>query len=336
MEGSVAEDFTHVPVLVREVLAALAPRSGGIYVDCTAGGGGHSDAILAASSPAGTLLALDRDPDAVAAATARLAGWGTRATVAHERFSALPAVLARHAYGRPRGEGRVVDGVLFDVGVSSHQLDVAARGFSFGADGPLDMRMAQDGPTAAELIDSLDVAALAALLAEYGEVEQPRRYAAAIRRARESGALSTTRELAAVCEAVAGPRHMRRHHPATLVFQALRIAVNDELGELDALLAAIPDVLDDGGVAVAITFHSLEDRRVKRCFAALASPPPLPRGVPVRAAERVAPFVMVARGETAQPDELETNPRARTARVRAIRKLPVSWGNDARSSAPTA
>jgi 16S rRNA (cytosine1402-N4)-methyltransferase len=322
-------EFQHIPVLLEQTVAALTPRSGGAYVDLTCGGGGHSAAILEASAPAGRLLGLDRDPDAVAAASARLAPFGERARVVLAAFADAEAAIEATEFGRLEAGRRVVDGVLFDIGVSSWQIDAAHRGFAWGSEGPLDMRMAQSGETAAELIDRLSIDELADIFRAYGEVDHPRRFARAIKTDREAGTVNTTRDLAELCDRVGGPRHERRHHPATLVFQALRIAVNDELEQLDAVLNFVPSLLAVGGVAAAITFHSLEDRRVKQRFATLCSPPPMPRGVPMRADQLTAEFEHVAKGLSADDDETQTNPRARSARLRAIRRIRPPGGNHA-------
>lgn len=320
MGGRPVVDFAHTPVLLTQTLDALAPRPGGRYLDLTLGGANHARATLDRSAPDGCLLGLDRDPDAIAAATVALAPYGDRARVERARFSEVLEVLQRTGFGRQRDGRFAFDGVLFDIGISSHQIDTGGRGFSLQHDGPLDMRMSQQGPTASDLIESLSVEELTRLLGDLGEVETPRRYALAIKTDHSAGLVRTTRQLAELCARVAGPRWSRRHHPATLVFQALRIAVNDELGELERLLDVVPDLLADGGTAVAITFHSLEDRIVKRRFAALCAPPQTPRGVPVRADQLRPPFVLVARGEPAGDDELAVNPRARSARIRAIRR----------------
>ena len=311
-------DFTHVSVLHDEALAALAPRDGGFYVDLTLGGAGHTASILDASAPTGRVLGVDRDATARVAAAERLQPYGDRATIVASTFDRFGEVLDAEGFGYDHHGVRRVDGILFDLGVSSPQLDVAERGFSYRYEGPLDMRMG-DGETAAELIDRLPVDELAGVLRRFGDVKRPKAMAVAMKEERAAGQLDTTRQLAHLCERVLSDRR-RSHPPATLVFQALRIAVNDELGQLDRMLAAIPDRLAVGGVAVAITFHSLEDRAVKHAFRALTQPPPLPRGLPVRGDVGATPFETVVRSATASKHEAASNPRARSARLRAIRR----------------
>ncbi len=285
--------FSHVPVLLAETLAALSPRDGGRYMDCTLGGGGHAEAILEAAGPTGTLLGLDRDPAAQRAAGERLARFGARFTAAHVAFGEL----ARAAEGRGP-----FDGILADIGVSSHQLDTAERGFSFRDEGPLDMRMdTTRGETARELIARLDEGALADVLFQLGEERRSRPIARAIKFADQDDRLHTTSDLLRAVHRVTGPKR-GRIDPATRTFQALRIAVNDELGQLEALLRDGPDRLAPGGVLAIISFHSLEDRMVKRAFRGDARLVPLTKK-PVVAGE----------AETAE------NPRARTAKLRAAR-----------------
>lgn len=290
--------FEHRTVLLRETLDALEPRDGGVYADATLGGGGHAEAILERSSPTGRLLGLDRDPAALAAARARLSRFGARATLVHGEFAHLARLLAEA--GAPR-----VDGLVADLGVSSPQLDDAARGFSFREDGPLDMRMdPSGGSTAAELVARLDAEELADVIFELGEERRSRRIARAIKDADARGELHTTDDLKrAVARAVGGRRG--RIDPATRTFQALRIAVNSEIEQLDALVRDLPEVLEDGGVAAIISFHSLEDRVVKRAFRADARLSPLTKK-PVVAGE----------------DERRDNPRSRSAKLRAARRTP--------------
>lgn len=321
-------EFVHRPVLPDAVVSVLAPGPGRMMVDLTLGGGGHASAWLDAAGEGSCLLGIDRDPDAIAAASARLARFGDRVRVVRAPFSQVRDVLEREGFGRVVNGLRRVDAVLFDIGVSSHQIDVAERGFSFSKDGPLDMRMAQQGETARELIERLDVDALARLLRELGEVPQAGRVARAIRRALDEDRITGTSSLATVVEAAIPAS--RKHKPATLVFQALRIAVNDELGELRTVLEQVGDLLDVGGVAGAITFHSLEDRMVKRAFRDLTTVAQPPRGVPVRNLPEPA-FELVARGVSADDDEVAGNPRARSARLRAIRRVRFDGGGDVRA-----
>ncbi|MCA9608134.1 MAG: 16S rRNA (cytosine(1402)-N(4))-methyltransferase RsmH [Myxococcales bacterium] len=285
--------------MLNETLECLAPCAGRTYADATVGGGGHSAGILERSAPDGRLIGVDRDEAALSAARERLAPWGERVTLVHGPFAELRSILA--GVGVPR-----VAGLVADLGVSSPQLDRPERGFSFRADGPLDMRMDRSGdvPTALELIESLGERELADVIYELGEERRSRPIARAIKRALERNELRTTEDLRRAVIRVTGPKR-GRVDPATKTFQALRIAVNDELGQLDALLSALPDVLEDDAVAVVISFHSLEDRRVKRFFKAEPTLAPLTK----------KPLV-------ADAAELEANPRARSAKLRAARRVP--------------
>ena len=245
--------FHHVPVLAAEVMEALRPASGGRYLDGTLGGGGHAEMILKASSPDGKLWGTDRDESAIAAASSRLAAFGDRVEITNDSYSNAAGWVA----------AGTLDGVLLDLGVSSPQLDHANRGFSVQTDGPLDMRMDQtQALTAAEVVNTWPEAELAAIIWKYGGDRDSRRIARAIAQARAEASLETTGHLA---EVVAGAKRRGRHkkHPAVQVFQAIRIAVNDELGELTRGLEGAFGLLKPGGRLAVITFHSLEDRMVK-------------------------------------------------------------------------
>lgn len=310
--------FSHEPVLLRETIAALAPPTGGLAVDCTAGGGGHSRALGEALGADGRLIALDRDPSAVAAASARLADLACSWKVVQAPFSELDAVLAAEAVAPAS-----VDAILADIGVSSHQIDTAERGFSFGSDGPLDMRMdPTGGPTAADLVNDLEESELADVLFRLGDERQSRRIARAIVRRRGVEPFARTAELASVIQASVGGRKGARIHPATRSFQALRIAVNGELDELDRLLRSALAWLKPGGRLGVITFHSGEDRRVKRWFALLRRDCICEPHGPVCTC-RWEPQVRLPKGKgwTAEPDELARNPRARSARLRVAERL---------------
>ena len=248
--------FAHRTVMLDEVAEELSPPEGGVVVDCTLGGGGHAEALLERLGPKGTLVGLDRDSDALHAAGKRLERFGRRFVAVKASFSGLRDAL--DAIGIDR-----IDGLVADLGVSSHQLDTDARGFSFRRSGPVDMRMNPDaGESAAELLERVDLDELAVILGKYGEVPKPYRVARAILAGLP---YADTCALADAIEAAA-PRRAGKTHPATRAFQALRIAVNDELGELESLLADLPSVLKTGGRAAIISFHSLEDRMVKRQF----------------------------------------------------------------------
>jgi 16S rRNA (cytosine1402-N4)-methyltransferase len=290
----------HLPVLREEVLRLLAPRDGGTYVDATLGRGGHAEAILEACAPSGRLVGIDRDETALAETRSRLARFGDRVRYVHGPFSELRAHLT--------GAGAAqVDGLLADLGVSSPQLDTPERGFSFKNEGPLDMRMdLSRGETARELIAGLDERELADVLFQYGEERKSRPIARSIKRAEAEGRLETTLDLSRAIWRVTGPRR-GGIDPATRSFQALRIVVNAELDELDALLEALPDVLADGGVAAIISFHSLEDRAVKHA---------LRRELRLEVIGKKP----IEAGET----EAEVNPRARSAKLRGARRRPRS------------
>jgi 16S rRNA (cytosine1402-N4)-methyltransferase len=297
---------SHLPVLRDEVLRLLAPRDGGVYVDVTLGRGGHAEAILEASAPGGRLIGIDRDETAIAESRARLARFGERVSFVHAPFSSLREELV--SAGAPH-----VDGLVADLGVSSPQLDDATRGFSFKSEGPLDMRMdASRGETARELIASLDERELADVLFQYGEERKSRPIARSIKRAELDGRLETTLDLSRAIWRVTGPRRAGID-PATRSFQALRIVVNAELAELEALLASLPDVLADDGVAAIISFHSLEDRAVKHT---LRDEPRLE--------------VLGKKPIEASDDEARTNPRSRSAKLRGARRRPRA--NDAEVS----
>ena len=300
----------HIPIMVEEVVAGLVANPDGAYVDATAGGGGHSAALLQALGPKGRLLALDRDGDAVAAARARLAA-DARAKVLCARFSDLPQVLA--------GIGPL-SGVLFDLGVSSHQIDAPTRGFSYQADGPLDMRMdAEVGPTAAELIAASSEAELAELIARYGEERAARRIARSICRQQRLAPLTTTQALR---QAVATTRPQMLNKTLARVFQALRIVVNDELGQLQAGLAAVEAGLKPGGRLAVVAYHSLEDRLVKQHLAALMRGCICPPRVPVCTCGRKPSFKRVGpKLQRASEAEVEQNTRARSAVLRIYEKI---------------
>lgn len=302
--------------MVAEVMAALRPKPGGWYVDGTVGGGGHAMAVLAASAPDGRLFGCDRDGDAVEAARTRLAGFTGRFELRRENF----ADLARWI------EAKSCDGVLLDLGVSSPQLDLAERGFSFQQDGPLDMRMdARQALTAAELVDSASVEELTKIFLELGDESRGagRRMANAIVHDREQRPFRTTRELAELVERLM-PRAGRRIHPATKIFQALRLAVNDELGSLKRGLDAALTILKPGGRLAVITFHSLEDRVVKEFGRARTRDYTFPGGtdVPELRVPRTPEAVWVNR-KAIKPGEAELaeNPRSRSAQLRVLEKL---------------
>lgn len=306
--------YTHIPVLLTEVLEALRPRPGGRYVDGTLGGAGHAAAMLRASGPTGWLLGVDRDGAALEAARERLADFGGRYELRRGTFDRLAEWLP----------GESCDGVLFDLGVSSPQLDQAERGFSFQSEGPLDMRMDPTQPmTAAEVVNTAPVDELARWFWELGEEPGARRLARAIDEERQVRRMTTTRELAGLIERVS-PRRGARLHPATRVFQALRMIVNDELGQLSRGLQAASHVLRPGGRLAVISFHSLEARMVKEFGRDRCRDYEYPGEVDIPELRRPRQPEMkwvARRAITASPSELMTNPRARSAQLRVLEKL---------------
>ncbi len=304
-------EFSHEPVMRRELVELVTQHSPRTLVDCTVGGGGHAAALLDAL-PLARLVGVDRDPEAVVAAKAALLRFGARAHVAHGSMREVAAGVV--------GAGAShVDAILADLGVSSHQLDTVERGFSFRHDAPLDMRMDPTrGESAFDLVRSLSERDLAAAIRTLGEERHARAVAGAIKRSPPS----TTLELAALVQSVVR-RSRDGLHPATRTFQALRMWVNDELGELDALLRAAPDLLADGGVIVVVSFHSLEDRAVKRAFAEAARGCICPPTLPVCSCGR-APTLRVLTRKPLRPtaQEVAHNPRAHSARLRAALRLP--------------
>ncbi|HEV8703246.1 MAG TPA: 16S rRNA (cytosine(1402)-N(4))-methyltransferase RsmH [Candidatus Polarisedimenticolia bacterium] len=307
---------THRPVLLRETLEALRCRPGGFWVDGTVGAGGHAEAILRATAPDGRLLGCDRDPDALAATSKRLAPCGERVLLRHADYRRLPALLDELGLD-------AVSGILLDLGVSSLQLDDPERGFSFREDGPLDMRMDRTQPaTAADLVNSAPADRLASILETFGEEPQARRIARAIARARARAPITTTRALADIVSDAIPARRGGRIHPATRAFQALRIAVNAELDGLDRLLEDAARRLLPGGRIVVIAFHSLEDRIVKGSLRGLTRRCLCPRDLPVCACGRPGILKPVTpRAVRPATAEIEDNPRSRSARLRAFERL---------------
>ncbi|HLY37052.1 MAG TPA: 16S rRNA (cytosine(1402)-N(4))-methyltransferase RsmH [Candidatus Binatia bacterium] len=301
----------HVPVMVGEAVEWLRPRPGAFLVDATVGLGGHAVALLAAA-PDARLLGIDRDPSALARARERLATHGERVVLRQARFADVARILSEIGWAG-------ADAVLLDLGVSSLQLDEPARGFSFQNDGPLDMRMDPAAPvSAAALVNELPERDLARLIAEYGEEPRARAVARAIVRARP---VATTAELARVVGAVLG-RPRPGHHPATRTFQAIRIAVNEELGELDRFLADGWSLLRPGGRLAVLAYHSLEDRRVKEAFRRWAATCLCPPRTPVCACGWSAKVrVLTRRPLRPTAEEIARNPRARSARLRVVERL---------------
>jgi 16S rRNA (cytosine1402-N4)-methyltransferase len=309
----------HLPVLVDEVIEMLAPAPGSLHIDATLGGGGHTERILEAASPDGRVLGVDADPAAIHRVEARLSGrFGDRLVLRQGNFRELATIA-------PAAGFEAVDGALFDLGLSSYQLADRERGFGFRAGGSLDMRFDPSrGVPAAELLASLDAAELTALFKRYGEEPKASRIARAIVDARRVAPVTTAEELASLVERVAppDPRKRRRIHPATRVFQALRIAVNEELDALMAGLAAALDLLRPGGRLVVLSYHSLEDRIVKRFIQAERRGCVCPPQLPVCVCGRNPRLRLVTQPSlTATAAEIAANPRARSARLRAAERL---------------
>ncbi len=300
---------SHVPVMVQEVLDFLSPGSGAVFLDTTLGGGGHSLAILEAIQPSGVLIGCDRDGDAVEISRERLAPYGPGARVHHAHHSEIKRIVAEEGY-------EAVDGVLFDLGLSSMQLETPGRGFRLDAPEPLDMRMdSRSSPTAADLVNELPEEQLADTIYQYGEERKSRAIARAIVRAREKKPLERCDELASVVVSAVlksgGGRGRWRIHPATRTFQALRIAVNDELATLEGALRDAVDLLRPGGRIAVISFHSLEDRIVKNVFRELAAGRDEPAKLRLLNRKVVKPTA----------EEVSSNPRSRSAKLRAAEKL---------------
>lgn len=309
--------FVHEPVLLAEVLQWMNVRENGVYADGTLGGGGHSGAMLEASGGTATLYGIDRDENAIAAATARLEQYPGFHAI-HGNFHDAKALLSQA--GAPP-----LDGALLDLGVSSPQLDQAERGFSYHEDAPLDMRMDRSqGMTAADLLAEVSEGELTRILREYGEEKWAARIAHFVVERRQTQPLRTTQDLVRVVDA-AIPKAVRRKddgHPARRTFQAVRIAVNDELDPLDRALEDFVDYLKPGGRLLVITFHSLEDRLTKRCFQRLQNPCVCPPKAPVCTCGRKPKVRILARGAVPPTaEEIARNPRARSAKLRVAEKL---------------
>ena len=309
----------HTPVLAEEIMSMLAPARGSLQIDATLGGGGHNERILEATDPDGRLLGLDADGAAIARVAGRLQPrFGDRLVLRQGNFRDLSTIAREAGFGQ-------VDGTLFDLGLSSYQLADTDRGFGFRAGGPLDMRFdTSRGVPASELLASLDANELTALFRRYGEEPKAGRIVRAIVDARRTAPITTAEELAALVERVLppNPRQPRRTHPATRVFQALRIAVNEELDALQEGLSAALDLLRPGGRLVVLSYHSLEDRIVKRFLAAERRGCVCPPEIPVCVCGRNPRLRLLTRPSlTPTAEEIAANPRARSARLRAAERL---------------
>jgi 16S rRNA (cytosine1402-N4)-methyltransferase len=313
-ERATSRELKHVPVMLREVVELLHPFASGRYVDGTLGGGGHAEAVLEAAGSGAELLGIDRDDVACAVAAARLARFGDRVHVVDATFDEIRDCLSRLGWD-------AVDGILLDLGVSSFQLDVAERGFSFSRGGPLDMRMSrQRSRPLREWLREADEDDLLRVLRDYGEERQARRIARAILAAERAGAIPDTVALAETVASVKG--RAPSHHPATQTFQALRIAVNGELEILDRFLADAYQWLRPAGRLVVLAYHSLEDRRVKDAFRLWSTSCLCPRSIPVcRCGWSQKVRLLTPRPLRPSEDEVLRNPRARSARLRAVERL---------------
>lgn len=312
--GSTGGDHTHRSVLLDSAVDYLVGSPSGRYIDATFGRGGHSRLILSRLDASGRLLGIDKDPEAVQVGQA-LAAEDDRFDIAHASFAELDQEMAKLEWPH-------VDGVLMDLGVSSPQLDDASRGFSFLRDGPLDMRMnPAQPPSAAEWLNSADEKDIADVIWRYGEERFSRRIARSVVARRQEAPLQTTRELAELV-AAAVPKKDKHKHPATRTFQGIRIFINRELEDLEAGLEAAVNRLAPGGRLVVISFHSLEDRLVKRFMRDLARGPQLPRGLPVTAEQTETAFRLVSKALKAESGEISENVRARSAVMRVLEKRP--------------
>ena len=305
----------HLPVLLKEVVEQLRPQRGGLYVDCTVGGGGHAEEILRASAPDGRLIGLDCDDEALAASRERLAAHEGRVQLTHANFAELQETLMSLGV-------TAVDGLVFDVGVSSRQFDEPSRGFSFQREGLLDMRMDRStGQSAQDVIRDASVDELVRIFRVYGEERRARAIALRINRERVRQPITTTTQLAGVVEQVLGPKRSGIH-PATRVFQALRIQVNRELENLERGLVAAVNVLKSGGRVAVISFHSLEDRIVKQFFVRMSTGCVCPPQMAVCACGRKGTMRLVTRKPvTPTSEEAQQNPRARSAKLRVAEKI---------------
>jgi len=311
------EDFHHLSVMPEEVIECLHPRPGGIYLDGTLGGGGHARLILERCTPGGILIGIDQDQEALQATSARLAEFGSAARLLHGNFGDLDQHLEASGIA-------ALDGFILDIGVSSHQLDSGKRGFSFQTDAALDMRMdTSRGQTAADLLNDLDEQELERILWEYGEERWAKRIAVFIVAARQQSPITSTLQLVDIIKgAVPKAKWDERIHPATRTFQAIRIAVNRELDNLENGLRSALDHLKPGGRGVVISFHSLEDRIVKHIFREYTAGCSCPKNLPVCVcSSRPRVKLLSNKPFTATKTEIEQNPRARSAKLRAVEKI---------------
>jgi 16S rRNA (cytosine1402-N4)-methyltransferase len=310
-------EFSHIPVFFNEAVNALNIRPDGVYVDCTAGGGGHSMAIAQRLSEKGRLICIDRDPDAIEILIERLGGF-PNVTIVHNNFFNIKQILENLGIAG-------ADGILADLGVSSHQIDTAQRGFSFHSDAPLDMRMSRQGMTAAELVNTYSLKQLQQIIYAYGEEKYAASIAKKIVAQRQIKPIETTLELAELIKS-AVPAAYRREggHPARKTFQAIRIEINGELNELEKAVEAMFDCLNQNGRLAVITFHSLEDRPVKQLFAKLCYGCVCPKSFPVCVCGQKPKGQLPFKALVPDEEEINKNPRSRSARLRVIEKLETA------------
>ena len=306
-------DFKHVTVLLEESVDSLDIKPDGIYVDCTAGGGGHSAAVLNRLNDKGRMILIDQDPDAIKTLTKRFEG-DERVTIVHRNFSQFENILDELGV-----DG--VDGVVADLGVSSHQLDTGSRGFSFHSDAPLDMRMSQAGKSARDVVNEYTKSQLYNVIIRYGEEKFADRVASAIVKAREEKPIETTMELSDIVSGAIPAKFRRNGHPARKTFQAIRIEVNAELDVLKETLPRIFDRLNEGGVMSIITFHSLEDKIVKDFFRTLKEGCTCPKDFPVCVCGKKPKAIVKSSGVKASAKELDENNRSRSAKLRTAKKI---------------
>ena len=306
-------DFKHISVLLEESVNSLNIKPDGIYVDCTAGGGGHSAAILSHLGEKGKMVLIDQDPDAIEVLTERFKG-DSRVNIVHNNFSNIDSILSSLGI-----DG--VDGIVADLGVSSHQLDTAERGFSYHYDAPLDMRMSQKGKSAADIVNGYSKNELFTIISRYGEEKFSDRVAAAIVKARESGEIKTTLELAEIVSSAIPAKFRRNGHPARKTFQAIRIEVNGELEVLKNTLPVMFGKLNEDGVLAIISFHSLEDKIVKDYFRTLREGCTCPKDFPVCVCGKKPKAIVKSAGVKASNKELDENNRSRSAKLRTAVKI---------------
>lgn len=306
-------NFEHKSVLLEETIDSLCIKPDGIYVDCTAGGGGHS-AQVAKRITTGRLICIDRDPDAISVLNERLGKYDC-VTIVHGNYADIKEILSSHGIDK-------ADGIMADLGVSSHQLDTAERGFSFHYDAPLNMRMSQEGLSAADLVNTLDERALCSIILKYGEEKFAARIAKAIVKERQASPIETTLQLAEIVKnAIPAAARRTGGHPARKTFQALRIEVNGEIEKLGQAVDDMFDCLNQNGRLSIITFHSLEDRLVKRCFASACEGCTCPAEFPICVCGKKPKGKLAFKFKKPSDEEIKENPRARSATLRSIEKL---------------